>query len=239
MFHKLLLSALVLTAGSNAALAQGFSGAEIGLEYTDSPDLEDLGGVSYYGSAEFEAAYGISVAIDATGYNYDVGISDVSNITGHVIYNIDAATAIGGFIGQDNAGDGSSDVIGAEVAYDFGLGDVQAYVGSASDDAGDEVTIFGAAATYQLGNGFSFAGGVDRFSGDGVSASAVEVGGYYQLPQGPRFGAAIGSLGLEADGDDASEAYFALQASVAIGPNGGTTFGRRGAFEILKIGIEE
>lgn len=239
MLKKLAIATAIMAAGTTTVAAQQFSGAELGLNYTDSPDLEDLGGVSYFGAAEVALGFGVSVAVDATAYNYDIGISDISNLTAHVLYNVDPSTAIGGFFGQDNAGDADNRIIGAEVAYDFGLGDVQGYIGSASDDAGEDVTIYGAAATYELANGFGIVGSLNSFSGDDVSASAVEIGGTYQLAQGPTLGARLGRQGLGAGDDTESEFYLVLQASVALGPNAGTTFGRRGAFEVLKIGIEE
>lgn len=237
MLQKLILSAAIITVGATGAVAQSLTGAELGIEYTDSPDIEDLGGVSYYGSAEVGIGYGLSAAVDFSAFNYDVGDSDVSNLTAHFIYNVDPATAVGLFIGQDSAGDADSDILGAEVAYDFGIGRIDGYIGSATDSIGDDASIYGAAATYEIGQGFFFEGGFDALSGDGFSANATEIGAFYQLPQGPKFGAAIGRLGAEADGlDDVSENYFSLKASVAIGSNGETTFGRRGVFQVLQTG---
>ncbi len=236
MFNKVLLSTAVIFLGTTAGFAQGFTGAELGIEYSDSPDVDDFGGVNYFGSAEFALAYGVSAAISASSYNFDVGESDISNLTAHFIFSVDPATSIGLFIGQDYVGDENSDLIGAEFAYDFGLGDIEAYFGSASDAVDEDVTIYGAAATYELGSDFSFVANLDGFSGDGFSSSAFEVGGYYQLAQGPRFGATIGQLNLDSGVDEVSELFFGIQASIAIGPDGGTTFGRRGAFEVSPAG---
>ncbi len=236
MLNKLLLSTAIILAGGTASFAQGFSGAELGVEYTDVPDVEDLGGVSYYGSAEFDVAYGVAVALDLSAFDFDIGPSDVSNVTGHLIYKVDASTAVGLFFGQDSFGDQDADIFGGEVAYDFGLGDVQGYLGSASDAVDDDVTLYGAAGTYDLGNSFSFSANLNGFSGDGFSASEFEIGGFYQLAQGPRFGATIGQLNLDSGLIDDSETFFGIQASIGIGPNGGTTFGRRGIFEVIQSG---
>jgi hypothetical protein len=234
MLNKLLLSAAFVVAGS-AGFAQGFSGAELEIEFTDGTDVEDIGGISYSGAVEAEAGYGISVALGATAYNYDVGEDSISNLTLHGIYAIDNATSLGVFVGQDNVDGDSIDLFGAEIAYDFGLGDFEAYLGSARD-ADDDATLFGVGGTYDLGSGFSFGGTLDRFSGDGFSASALELGGYYTLAQGPRFGVTFGQSNLSSGGTDVTENFFGLQASVAIGPNGGTTFDRRGIYEVIKIG---
>lgn len=235
MLNKLFLSAALVVAGSTG-FAQGFSGAELEIEFTDGTDVEDVGGISYSGAVEAEVGYGISVALAGTAYNFDVGEDNISNLTLHGIYAIDNATSFGLFIGQDRLDDASSDLFGAEIAYDFGLGEFEAYLGSAKDSADDEVTLFGVGGSYDLGSGFSFGGTVDRFSGDGFSASALELGGYYTMAQGPKFGVTLGQVNLDSGGTDVSENFFGLQASVAIGPNGGATFGRRGIYEVIKIG---
>ncbi|WP_108814269.1 hypothetical protein [Loktanella sp. Alg231-35] len=234
MLNKFVLSAALVVAGS-AGFAQGFSGAELEIEFTDGTDVEDIGGISYSGAVEAEVGYGISVALGATAYNFDVGEDSISNLTLHGIYAIDNATSFGLFFGQDRLDGEAGELFGAEVAYDFGLGDFQAYAGRANDTS-DDLTIFGVSGTYDLGSGFSFGGTVDRFSGDGFSASALELGGYYTLAQGPQFGVTFGQSNLDSGGSDVSENFFGLQASVAIGPNGGTTFDRRGIYEIIKIG---
>lgn len=234
MLIRLLLSTAIVFATGTAGFAQGFSGAELGLEYTVAPDDDDLGGVRYYGSAEFDVAYGVSLAFDASAYDFTVGLSDVSNITAHVIYNIDNATAAGLFFGRDSANDQDGNTFGVEVAYDFGLGTVDGYLGRYNDDDLDDVSIYGAAATYDLQNGFAIAANFDGLSVDDRSRSQFEVGGFYQLVQGPRFGATIGRANLDDGFADVSEMFFGVQASIAIGPNGGTTFGRRGIFEIFQ-----
>lgn len=235
MLSRLILSSGFIFMGTAACFAQGFSGAELGIEYTDSSAIEEFGGVNYYGSAEFELAYGFSAAFSASSYNFDVGTTDVSNLTAHLIYNVDAATALGLFIGQDYVDDDSSDIFGAELAYDFGLGGIEVYVGSSSDAANNDFTIYGAATTYEMGSGFGLVANLDGLSGDDFSSSALEIGGFFQLAQGPRFGATLGQLSFDTGGVDESETYFGIQASIGVGPNGGTTFGSRDGFEAVRF----
>lgn len=233
MLNKLLMSAALVAASSTVGFAQSFSGAELGIEYSDVTDVDDLGSISYYGSAEFELLYGFSAAVDFSLYNFEVNDDNLSNLTGHVSYQVNNVTDVGLFFGQDYTDDTSSSLFGAEVAYDFGVGDIQAYFGSADDPFSREVTLYGAGVDYDFGRGFGFEANLDRFTGDGFSASAFEIGGYYEMPQGPVLGAAIGTFDQEAATDE-SETYFALKASIAIGPNGGTTFGPRGIYEVVK-----
>ena len=233
MLNKLLLTTALVVAGGTASFAQGFTGAELGIEYRDVTDVNNLGSVTYYGAAEFDAYYGLSVGLDATAYAFDIGPSGIANITAHIFYDVNPATSVGVFFGSDISDDNSSGTFGGEIVYDFGYGDIEAYFGSAEDAVFRELTIYGAAATYGLANGFSFAANLDAFTGDGFSASALEIGGFYTLPSGPEFGATIGKIDQE-DGVDSSETFFGIQASIAIGPNGGTTFGRRGAYEAVK-----
>lgn len=239
MLNKFLLSTALVAVSSTAGMAQGLTGAELGIEYRDVTDVEDLGSVTYFGSAEFDAYYGIRVAVDASAYDFEIGPSGIANLTAHAIYGVNPSTDVGLFLGWDFTDGSSSGVFGAELAYDFGVGDFEVYLGSAEDGIGRDLTIYGAAATYGLANNLSFAANVDAFTGDGFSANAVEIGGFYTLPNGPQFGATIGIIDQEEGSSESSDTFFGIQASIALGPDGGTTFGRRGAYEAVKASPPE
>lgn len=234
MLKKLLLSTALVAGFGTAGFAQGFNGAELGIEYRDVTDVDGFGSMTYFGSAEFDAFYGVSVAVDATSYDFELGPSGVANLTTHVFYQVNPATAVGVFAGADFADGDSSGLIGAEFKYDFGFGDAEGYFGSAGDGIGRDLTIYGLGGTYGIADGFDFAVNLDAYTGDGFSAAALEVGGFYTLPQGPKFGATIGMLEIEEPTGDSEETIFGIQASIALGPNGGTTFGRRSANEAVK-----
>lgn len=233
MLKTFLLSTILVGVSSTAVLAQNFSGAELGIEFRDVIDDDGLGGVTYFGSAEFDAFYGVSVALDATAYDFDIGPSGVGNFTVHVIYGLNPSTDIGLFLGNDFTEDDSNGVLGGEVAYDYGGGVAEGYIGRSENDS-DDVTIFGAGATYDFSPNISVGADLDGFRGDDFSASSLEFGGFYTLAGGPKIGATIGRVGFEADGASTAEMSFGLQASIALGPNSGTTFGRRSAFEAIK-----
>ncbi len=237
MLNKLLMSAALVAASSTAGFAQGFSGAELGIEYSDVSGVDDLGGISYYGSAEFELLYGFSAAVDFSLYNFEVNDDNLSNLTGHLTYRVNNVTDVGLFFGQDYTDGTSSSLFGAELSYDFGFGDIQGYVGSAEDPFSRDITLYGAGVDYDFGNGFGFEANLDRFTGDSFSASAFEIGGYYDLPQGPRLGATIGTFDQDATTDE-SETYFALKASIAVGSYDRTTFGPRGVYEAVRTNVD-
>ncbi|MDP5086202.1 MAG: porin [Yoonia sp.] len=237
MLNKILMTTACVFASSTAVFAQGFSGAELSIEYSDVTDVEDLGSIIYSGSAEVELLYGVSAAGDFTIYNFEVDRGNLSNLTGHLSYSINSVTTLGIFFGRDNTDGEDSGMFGGEIAYDFGVGEAQAYFGSADDPLAREVTLYGAAVDYDFGSGFGFEANYDGFTGDDFSASAFEVGGYYELQQGLRLGATIGTLTQE-DVAETSETFFALKASIAVGQNGGTTFGPRGVYEVFKANID-
>jgi len=238
MVKKLLTTTALVLAGSGA-FAQGFSGAELGISYNDYPEVDDLGGISYYAAGEFALPFGISVGLDATAFDFEVGDADISNLTGHLMYAVDPSTSIGLFFGLDLVGDDENEIFGGELAYDYGLGSVEGYLGSGSDGADNDVTLFGVGATYGLQGDFGVETSIDALSRDGFSASTFEIGGFYQLPQGPKFGASLGQVNLSGGSEDDGEFFFGLQASIAVGPNGGTTFGQRGTYQILQTGVSD
>lgn len=235
MLNKLLLATTLVVTSGTASFAQNFTGAELGIEFRDVIDEGDLGSVTYSGAVEFEAYYGISVALDGTAYAFDIGPSGIANVTAHVSYALNPAMSAGIFLGQDFSDENNGGTLGAEIIYDYGLGDVEAYFGSAEDAFSRDLTIFGAEATYDIARGFAFAASLDALNGDDISAAAFEIGGFYTLPNGPTFGVTIGQIDQD-DGVESSETFFGLHASIATGPNGGTTFGRRGAYEAVKAG---
>lgn len=232
MLNKLLISTAIVCAGATAGLAQGFTGAELGIEYTDFPDVDDLSSVTYFGSAEFEVVPNVAVAADISFYDFEVGDADVSNFTVHGIYALNDATKIGAFFGRDDVEDLTIDNYGIEGVYDFGFGAVEGYLGF-GDDGADDITYFGVAGNYGLGGGFGVVGALDVVSIDEIDVSTIEVGGEYALAAGPKFSATFGSLTIDDDFGEESENYFKIAASIGLGPQGGTTFSRKGLFEVL------
>ncbi len=235
MPKTIVLSTAVILASATAGLAQGFSGAELGIDYSSVPDVTDLRGFSYYGSAEVAIFRGLSFALDATAYDFELGDIDITNFTAHAIYQVDPAVSLGFFIGQDIVDGDKNGMFGGEVLYDYVTGTIEGYLGSASNLDGKDAKIYGASATYDMTGGFSFGADLDAFRGDGFSSSAFEIGGFYTMLDGPKFGATIGKLNLQEFGNK-SEFYFGFEASIAVGPNRGTTFERRSLFEVLQSG---
>ncbi|WP_341365938.1 hypothetical protein [Yoonia sp. BS5-3] len=232
MISKLLLSTVLVAAGATTAMAQGFTGATIGLEYSSFPDIDEFGGVNYFASAEFGLISQFSAALDLSFYDFEFTESDVSNLTGHAIYAVDSATSVGLFFGQDRIDDVTTELFGIEAAYDFGIGDIQAYFGSQSDSE-DDGTFLGASASYNVGSGFSGIVSFDKFTVEDVSATVFEIGAEYTLQSGPRFSAIYGVFTAEEATIEIEEPYFVLAAVIDLGAKPGTTFDRRGYYEIV------
>lgn len=240
MISKLLLSTALVTAGATAGLAQGFNGATIGIEYSDFADVDDFGGVNYFGSAEFGITPQFAAALDVSFYDFEFSDADVSNFTAHAIYNLDSAISLGLFFGQDQQDETSIDNVGFEAAYDFGFGDIQGYIG-AGNDGDDDVNYIGASASYGFGNGISGIISYDTVAISDVdeTATAFEIGAEYALESGPRFFGSYGILNVDDSFVEVDESYFVLGATIELGNNPGVTFGRRGFFEVIDFASDD
>lgn len=224
-------TALMLTAGHVAA--QGFTGATLGIDYSKTLDTDDLGGITYYGQAEFEAMAGVSFALDVTAYDFAIAGSDAQNLTGHAIYALDPYISLGAYFGRDWVDDDSIDTYGVQGAYDYGFGTAQAYAGLGGG-AFDDIFIVGAAGNYGFADGISAIGAVDRVSFDGGKGLNLELGGEYALENGPVFSGVLGRVSLEENGISNDEFYIGVNARIDLGLQGGTTFDRRGFFEAFR-----
>ncbi|WP_131802303.1 hypothetical protein [Yoonia tamlensis] len=104
MLHKLILTTALVTAGTSGAIAQGFTGGSIGIEYGNFADFDDsqktLGG-----SVEYAIDPMIAVALDAAFYDFEGALSDtsLSNYTLHGIYKLNDHVSLGAWVGRDVA----------------------------------------------------------------------------------------------------------------------------------------
>ncbi len=231
MISKLLLSTALVVVGASSGFAQGFSGGELGLEYSLFDDL-DTSTTSYFGSVEYEITPQIAIAADFSFFNAEDSDESPTNGTIHGIYKTAAGGSFGVFVGQDSLEDVSGTIYGAEGAYDFGLGQIQAYFGVADTD--DDVNFLGAEVDYDFGSGFGFIGAVDVLNIESNSSTLTEIGGTYTIANGPVIFAKIGNVGLDIDEDGITGEddfnYVAVGASIGFGPDNGVTFSTRGAF---------
>lgn len=234
---KFVLTSAALLLSTTGAIAQGFTGATVGFEYSDLNDIDNASSTLLYGSAEFEVTSGVSVAVDLSNRSFEDFDEEVSNLVVHGIYAISPDVKIGAFLGRETVNDQDIDNYGVEVAYAAGAISTQAYLGAGEvESESADLTYLGASGGYDLGNGVSVIGGfesvtIDEGGGDSTY-STIEIGGEYAMRGGPAFFANVGQLSLD-NGSSDSENYFELGATFSFGPQGGTTFGPRGLFDVI------
>lgn len=241
---KLILSTTAaLLIGTTGAMAQGFTGATVGLDYTDFNDVDGFSSTILFGSAEFEIANGFSVAADVSNRSYEDIDETVTNFVVHGIYAINPDFKVGAYVGRESISDFDEhiDNYGIELAYSaYGVSG-EVYLGAAEVDGESiDVTTFGFSGAYAFGNGFSVLGGYDSVTvenGLDVTYSTLEIGAEYALGNGAAFYAKTGQLGLDAGGMEDDENYFAIGATFSFGPQGGTTFGPRGVYEVIPANL--
>lgn len=225
-------TALLLTTAGHLA-AQGFTGATLGIDFNQSLDAGELGGISYYGQAEVEAIAGIGFALDVSAYDFAIAGSNAQNVTGHAIYAFDSQIALGAYFGRDWADDDAINNYGLQGALDYGFGSAQAYVGS-GDGPMERFYAAGASGSYDFADGISAIGALDGVTFEDGSGLAFELGGAYALPNGPVFSGVLGRVALSDATTDTSEIYIGLKARIDLGNLPGTTFDRRGFFEAYR-----
>ncbi len=230
-----LLSTAMVVAGATAGVAQSFTGAEIGLEYQSFNDFDESV-TSYFGGAEFTITPQFAVAADLSLYSNSASDDNANSFTLHGIYKTGARSGFGLFIGQDSTDDADVDLFGADAAFDFGQGRVEAYIGAGEpEDSDTEVSFFGAEFEYDLGRGIEVIGGLDRVNYDisiaDLSVTTLEIGGSYMVADMVSIFGKIGTIELDGDGfASEDDSFLSIGAEIGFGPNQGLTFSPRSIF---------
>ena len=244
MMKTFILSTALVVAGASASSAQGFNGAELGLEFGFLND-EGETVTNYYGGAEFSVYRQFGLAADVRAASTSANTDNGTSLTVHGIYNGGpAGTRFGLYLGRDTIEDTEVEVVGAEVGYNFGQGDVEAYIGSGNveDDSGD-LTFIGAEGTFALGSGFGLIGGFDRISGEvgalDLTTTKLEIGGTYQVANQVEVFGKVGSLDLEIEGSGGSitddDIFVSIGAEIGLGPNAGLSFSPRSDYSGMPL----
>ncbi|MEL6839921.1 MAG: porin [Pseudomonadota bacterium] len=235
MMKTLLLSTAMVAAGATASVAQGFTGAELGLEFQSFNDLDE-NTTAYFGGAEFEIVPQFAVAADVSFYSNSASDDNANNFTLHGIYKFGGPrTGVGLFVGQDSIDDGDLDVFGLEGAFDFGQGHIEGFFGSADTEDNSDITFAGLEFEYDLGSGIGVIGGFDRFDlevgADEFSITTLEIGGSYLVADMVTIFGKIGTIELDAEdiGSD-DDSFISIGAEIGFGPDQGLTFSPRSIF---------
>ncbi|MBE0413847.1 hypothetical protein [Yoonia sp.] len=235
---KIILTTSALLLAATGAMAQGFSGATVGIDYHEFSNFSDTNTTKFFGSAEFEIGNGFSVAADVSTRSFEGVSDDLTNIVVHGIYALSPETKLGVYVGRESDGAEDIDNYGIEIAYAAGLFNGEAYLGASDAPDGTDLRYFGLSGGARISGGFSVNAGYDSVTFDetlaDITFSTLEFGGEFALSNGAALYAKAGNLKVETGGLSDDEDYFSLGATVSFGPQGGTTFGPRGLFEIIK-----
>ena len=233
MTYKMILTTAALSALCGPALAQGFTGGQIGIGYEAPVDGGDFGGTTYSLGGEYAFTRDFSVAGDVSSYRLDNIDEDASSVTIHGIYHFSQTASAGVFIGQDYLTGDDANLFGVEAGTEFMGGDVGGYIGSI--DGNSDGIIAGLDGEYAFGNGVSLTANAGFYTSDDGDAdlSRFAIGSEYRFDSGLEFYAELGNVAVSLDDRDADETYLGIGATLNFGAARGTTFDQRSLFEIL------
>jgi hypothetical protein len=235
MFKRYVMTAAVAASpiilSATHATAQGFTGGDLGIKLFVLSEDSDIGHTRYFGSGEFAITPSFAIAGDFASYRSNAISTNATVFMLHGIYHFDRTTSFGLFLGQERADEGNYDTYGVEAATNFMGATLEGFVGQSRAD--DVATFVGAAAEYPLMNQITLTGDVGFVGLDGDNFTRLSAGAEYALAVGPTLYAEAGLLGTDVDGSSDSATFIGIGARLDFGPNGGTTFGRRGLFEIV------
>lgn len=237
---KLILTTTALVLCTTGVMAQGFSGGSVGLSYSGFTDEDDadFNTTKFNAAAEFAITNEISVAGDLTVRQADAVDDSLTGFFVHGIYGVGPDVDLGVFAGRESIQDIDLEVdtYGGEIAYRSGPVETEGYIGVSSILDAD-VTIFGAAASYGLGNGFSVTGAFDRadVNDEDIAFTTLEIGTEYALGNGAELYANLGNIQFDFGGASNDTNTFRIGANFNFGPDGGTTFDRRSFFDTYPI----
>lgn len=220
MTNKTVIAAFMAVCVAAPAVAQEFTGGEIGLEY--NLDIEDTNndGASYNAGVEF--AFGREYAIAVTAQNLDVTDSSSStNLTLHGVYHLNPSATVGVFYSRDD-----DDVAGygVEAGTVIGLGEIGGYFGQRSLGS-EDVTIAGFESRTKVAEQITFFTDFDIVSDSNVGSSKGELGVSYTFDQGPEAFVQVGRTSQFGDGVlDDDQTYIGVGARITFGAARGTTF---------------
>jgi hypothetical protein len=228
MLMRFFIATVALAAAPMASHAQtvSFEGASISYEHASNRSF-DYYQDEFAGSVEIGFGPQFSVQADLATWNYDGDSNDDNTSYGlHLIYDVSASTAVGGFFVQDDWDGEIYTMLGMEAKHTYGADsarplEVEAFYSRYDYEfAGYTVDVLSVDAAWTLGAGFSVNGGITHTNGDD-DALMTRIGAEYSLAQGPRIG-----LGYEHHEIDSFD-QDVLHLTLAYDLQGGVTFKQR------------
>jgi hypothetical protein len=220
MFSKTHIVVATLLVAS-PAVAQQFTGGELGVEYNSLLDADDVDGTSYFAGAELSFNREFAVAVDVS--NIEAVGENGNDVTLHGIYHLNDNASMGLFYSRDND---DAAKIGIEGGIEFMGGDISAYVGQLQID--DETAlVVGFSSDTPIYQNISVFTDFDIVGDDSLAISTNEIGVEYAFDQGPEVYAQFGRFNVEAGGVSADQDYVGIGARIKFGAARGTTFEAR------------
>ena len=145
---KILLSTAAFAVVAAPVFAQEFTGGELGFEYNQLIDNDEIDGTNYYAGAEMAFNRDFSVGFNIA--NLDFSGEDTS-ATLHGIYHMNDTTSLGVFVA---GGDNDTTSYGIEGGTELFGGDIGGYIGQIQVDDEDAL-IFGLSSNTPLGASFT------------------------------------------------------------------------------------
>ncbi len=207
--------------------AQGFVGAELGIEVFGFSEDTNLGYTSYSGAIEYGITRNIDVALDLGYFGLNSSDDNVSNATLHGIYHMSDTASLGAFIGRDNFDGGDVDHIGIEGGVEFMGAELEGFIGRI-DDGSESGTAYGISGEYGFTDSFAAIGELKGADLGGDTLTRAAIGAQYQFNGGPAIYAQVGTI----DVGTANETFVTLGATIALGSQRGTTFESRSLLDI-------
>lgn len=230
MIRKLLLPLMLLT----TAPAQAFdlNGGKLGVTETRFGDGEDDSKTAYDGQIELGFDETFALQLDTGIASYDAHGWDSRYMLLHGFFHVTPETSVGLFLGRETFEDKTFTLTGAEIDYQQGKWDLEAYVAKARTNgytydtfpADVSGTVFGARADYDITSNAQLGLRFDRSNIEYNPLKRVALTAEYRLPAGLALTGEIGKYGFDSR---PSESFVSLGLEFKFGKNGDVTYHER------------
>lgn len=228
-----------IVAAMNPAMAQEFTGGEIGVEYsafTQQVLGETLDRVTLDASGEIGFSRSFGVQGDLSYHRFGATDEDAFNFTLHTVYHASEQASLGLFLGNESIAGLDSNFYGIEGGIEHGISSFEVYYAEIEELNFADANIAGIRSEFDIGNDFGVGVDYDTLQADGPgSVSRLTVSGSYHAGRGTNLYAEIGSAHLNNTGigPDVSETFVGLGMEFTFGANRGSTFGNRSLADLI------
>lgn len=215
--------------GAPAVQAAEVTGASLGIDYSAFTD-DSTGTVSktaLSGSLELGFDRNFGLQGDLSLGRFGLSDADTASVALHGLYHASENASLGAFFGRDEIEGKGYNFYGAEVGFEQGQFNGDAYV-AAGEFSSIDGTLMGIGVGYDATEAFTLGASYDSLDVEGYDLSRAQLEAEYRID---RFAltAQLGSAEIENAG---SETYFGLGAKFSFGAKRGATFDQRGVLAV-------